>query len=163
MRSTRYDYAAGVARAACVALAAGLCLPATASAIAPGRADTAITQANIDTTICTAGWSANRRPPSSFTASLKRRQLQTSGEHLLPSAFEEDHLIPLSLGGAPADPANLWPQPRAAADGWTAARKDALETRLHRLVCAGEIPLAEAQHAIATDWVAAYVRYGLGE
>ena len=36
--------------------------------------------------------------------------------------YEEDHLIPLELGGAPRDPNNLWPEPRYG-------NKNALPTR----------------------------------
>jgi hypothetical protein len=32
-----------------------------------------------------------------------------------PSAYEEDHLIPLELGGALRNPKNLRPEPRAQA------------------------------------------------
>jgi hypothetical protein len=75
------------------------------------------------------------------------------------SDFEEDHLIPLALGGAPYDPRNLWPEPRASADGWNASVKDELEAALPRLVCSGRVSLADAQRAIATDWIAAYRFY----
>jgi len=34
-----------------------------------------------------------------------------------------------------------------------------LETRLKRLVCDRKLPLADAQKAIATNWVAAYKKY----
>jgi hypothetical protein len=65
-------------------------------------------------------------------------------------AYEYDHLIPLELGGAPDAARNLWPEP-----GPSPNPKDALENRLHRLVCAGAVSLAAARRAIATDWVAA--------
>ena len=68
-------------------------------------------------------------------------------------------VIPLELGGAPADPRNLWPEPRTSPDGWGADRKDELEFALNQLVCAGRLPLREAQRAMATDWIAAYRRY----
>lgn len=74
-----------------------------------------------------------------------------------PADYEEDHLLPLGLGGAPSDPKNLWPQPRMAPDG--AAAKDALEDRLHRMVCDGSITLTEAQPCILADWVACDRRY----
>lgn len=78
-------------------------------------------------------------------------------------SYEEDHLVPLDLGGSPDDPRNLWPEPRQA-DGWCGAdRKDELEAELARQVCAGRVPLAEAQREIATDWIAAYRRYVEGE
>ncbi len=71
-------------------------------------------------------------------------------------------MIPLDLGGAPYDPRNLWPEPRATTDGWNADLKDELGAVLARQVCAGRVPLAEAQQAIATDWVAAYNRFVVG-
>ena len=77
------------------------------------------------------------------------------------STAEYDHLIPLELGGDPNDPANLWVEPPDNPDATsTANTKDLLENRLNRLVCAGQLTLAAAQQAIATDWVAAYERYG---
>jgi hypothetical protein len=70
---------------------------------------------------------------------------------------KKTHLVPLCLAGAPQDPANLWPQPRFGE--WTADHKDQLEANLCRLACEGEVPLAEAQREIATDWIAAYRKY----
>jgi hypothetical protein len=75
------------------------------------------------------------------------------------SSYEEDHLIPLELGGNPTDPKNLWPEPHVAPGDWGSRRKDSLEDLLHRLVCEGRVPLAEAQRAIARNWIAAYQRY----
>jgi hypothetical protein len=75
-----------------------------------------------------------------------------------PSAYEYDHLIPLELGGATDDGANLWPQPHAGQ--WSSSLKDGLENRLRSLVCRGQVPLATAQQAIASDWIAAYQQYG---
>jgi hypothetical protein len=71
-------------------------------------------------------------------------------------AYELDYLIPPELGGS-ADIRNFWPQPYAPE--WNARLKDALEDRLHDLLCAGEITLATAQREIATDWIAAYKKY----
>lgn len=70
--------------------------------------------------------------------------------------FEIDHLVPLELGGA-NDRRNLWPQPWAGP--WTAGQKDRLENALHRDVCAGQEPLAQAQAEIRQDWIGAYQRY----
>jgi hypothetical protein len=75
------------------------------------------------------------------------------------SDFELDHLISLELGGAPADVANLWPEPWNG-DG-NAHQKDAVENYLHEQVCRGGMQLAEAQRAIATDWLAVYRTRGL--
>ena len=125
----------------------------------PGLTDPLVTQDNIARTICSPGWAAARRPPVAVTEAIKRRQLNALGWGGREAAFEEDHLIPLALGGAAADARNLWPQRREAADGWTAANKDRLENALHARVCAGEVPLAQAQQAVARDWTAAYTLY----
>ena len=57
-----------------------------------------------------------------------------------PSAFQEDHLISLELGGNPTDPRNLWPEPYPRA-----AAVDQIENELNARVCAGSLTLAEAQ------------------
>jgi hypothetical protein len=77
------------------------------------------------------------------------------GTDLLPP-YEVDHLVSLELGGS-NDITNLWPEAYDQPMG--AHAKDALENRLHKLICAGRITVEEAQRAIATDWVAAYAKY----
>jgi hypothetical protein len=74
-----------------------------------------------------------------------------------PRKYEVDYLITPALGGAPVV-RNLWPQPYAAGE-WNAHVKDALEDRLHQMVCEGRLDLAAAQNDLATDWVAAYKKY----
>lgn len=97
--------------------------------------------------VCTPGYSASVRPSMSYTRKLKIKQMKAQGLQGTPSAYEEDHFIPLELGGSPKDPNNLWPQP------WPEARlKDKDETRLHRAVCAGEMTLEQAQAEIRTLW-----------
>ncbi len=76
--------------------------------------------------------------------------------HHRPREYEVDHLVPLELGGDNT-PTNLWPQPYEGQ--WNAYHKDRLEDELHRRVCNGSMPLAEAQREIASDWVAAYRQY----
>jgi hypothetical protein len=76
---------------------------------------------------------------------------------LVAKGCEVDHLIPLEIGGL-TDIDNLWPQPYGTKP-WNANVKDRLENRLHRLVCSDVLTLGEAQHVIATDWIAAYKRY----
>jgi hypothetical protein len=109
----------------------------------PGALNPSVTQANIASTICRHGWTASIRPPVSYTSAMKRRQI---AERHLPgssSDYQEDHFIPLELGGHPASPANLWPQP------WPEARlKDEVEYGLNRAVCAGRMALREAQQLI---------------
>jgi len=74
-----------------------------------------------------------------------------------PDDYEVDYLISPGLGGS-EDVRNLWPQPYHARV-WNAHVKDALEERLHELVCSGQVDLSTAQHDIATDWIAAYKKY----
>jgi len=73
--------------------------------------------------------------------------------------YEIDHLIPLCLGGSD-DPSNLWPQPRRSIEEtWNAEAKDRLEHLMCDMVCAGQIDIARAQEAFATDWIDAYQKY----
>jgi hypothetical protein len=74
-----------------------------------------------------------------------------------PDGYQVDYLINPQLGGT-ADVRNLWPEPYGPTV-WNAHAKDALEDRLHRMVCDKQIDLASAQHAIATDWISAYKKY----
>ena len=132
--------------------------------LTPGALNPAVTQATIGTTICVSGWTATIRPPSSYTTALKVQQIAQYGyADTSTTAYEEDHLIPLQLGGAPSDPLNLWPQPYAATlpDGRDvgARVKDAFETSLKRQVCAGTVSLTAAQAQIGVHWVHAY--YGI--
>ncbi len=72
-------------------------------------------------------------------------------------AYRLDYLISPALGGDD-DLRNLWPQPSSSTE-WNAQKKDQLESHLHEMVCSGSLPLATAQNAISTDWIAAYRRY----
>lgn len=65
-----------------------------------------------------------------------------------------NRLIPASLGGT-NDPRNLWPLSLDAHE-WNVSAKKMLEEKLHELVCHGELSLADAQSAIAKDWISAY-------
>lgn len=124
----------------------------------PGALNPAVTQANAFQTVCIKGFSKRIRPPAYFTNRLKKLQMRAYGyTDRNPKHYEEDHLIPLSIGGAPEDPRNLWPEPRIGE--WGADKKDQLEFVLYKMVCAGEIPLADAQREIATNWIAAWKRY----
>ncbi len=81
---------------------------ATASGVVPAYLlNPAVTEATIAATICTPGWTATVRPSSSYTTALKRRQLPANANL---ADYEEDHLMPLALGGAPRDERNLRPQ-----------------------------------------------------
>jgi hypothetical protein len=129
-----------------VALALHLRAHAHASAVAadpvrtPGVLNAAVTQATIRATICKRGWTRTIRPPVEYTNALKRRQMRMYDEHGPPSAYQEDHLISLELGGDPTDPRNLWPEPYPRA-----AAVDQIENDLNARVCSGGLTLAAAQ------------------
>jgi hypothetical protein len=114
-------------------------LPASA-ALTPGVLNPDVTQATIGSTICRRGWTRTIRPPTSYTSGLKLRQMPAYGETGPPSAYQEDHLISLELGGHPTDPRNLWPEPYPRA-----ADVDRIENELNASVCAGTLSLADAQ------------------
>lgn len=122
----------------------------------PGAVDPHVRQSNIDSTICRSGYTRTVRPPESYTEPLKLAQMAAYGYYAgrRPSAYEEDHLIPLELGGSPRSPRNLWPEAHPAS-----YRKDVLENRLHRAVCDGRMALFHAQDEIARDWVAAEAQF----
>jgi hypothetical protein len=111
--------------------------------ITPGALNLKVRQGTIRRTICRAGWTAKVRPPVSYTNALKIKQMPIYELGGSSSLYEEDHLIPLELGGAPRNPKNLWPEPRAQAK-----RSDPLETSLKRQVCRGFMRLATARAAI---------------
>ncbi len=91
-------------------------------------------------------------------ASVARQVFASYGIHEpKPRAYELDYLITPALGGGD-NIRNFWPQPYGA-PVWNAHVKDALEDRLHDLVCSGELDLATAQRDIARDWTAAYKKY----
>jgi len=110
-----------------------------------------VTQSNIKTTICVAGYTEKVRPPVTYTNNLKVEQIREYGYSDTSVAdYEEDHFIPLELGGNPTDPKNLWPEFPHSPNP-----KDSVEDKLKRLVCAGKITLDEARQLIRTDWTTA--------
>ncbi|MFZ6772291.1 hypothetical protein ACO0LB_06190 [Undibacterium sp. SXout7W] len=127
-------------------------------AMTPGAINPDVTQDNIQETVCIKGFTKTIRPPAYYTNKLKKIQIREYGyADTNPKHYEEDHLIALSIGGAPRDDKNLWPQPRISE--WDAAKKDQLEFTLYKMVCANKISLADAQHAMANDWISAWKTY----
>ncbi len=90
-------------------------------------------------------------------ASVKQRVFQEYGMAPQSKNYELDYLISPQLGGTD-DVRNLWPEP-ASTSAWNARDKDALENRLHQLVCQNKIDLSTAQRDLATDWISAYKKY----
>jgi hypothetical protein len=126
-------------------------------ALTPGATNPDVTQGNIDQTICVRGWTRTVRPPEEYTERLKREQISAYGyANRRLREYEEDHLIPLELGGAQTDPRNLWPEPHIVPGGWGSFVKDRLENALNIMVCERRITLAAARQAIARNWITAY-------
>ncbi len=129
--------------------------------LTPGVPNPAVTQENIGQTVCVKGYTKTIRPPANYTNALKKKQLLQYGyADLNPRDYEEDHLIALSIGGAPFDAGNLWPEPRLSE--WGAKKKDQLEFVLYKLVCAHQVSLLDAQQAMASDWISAWKKYVQG-
>jgi hypothetical protein len=131
----------------------------------PGSINPNVTEDNLAITICQVGWTASIRPPSAYTSTLKLVQIVEYGySDRSPSHYQEDHLVPLELGGSVRDPTNLWPEPNdiVLADGTEVGSdaKDNLENALRRRVCAGTMQLGDAQRLIAGDWIAAWTDAG---
>lgn len=124
----------------------------------PGATNPAVTQADIDPTICRSGWTATVRPPESYTEPLKYQQMAAYGDTGSARDFEEDHFIPLELGGSPTSPQNLWPEP-----GPSPNPKDSVENAANQAVCTGQMTLAAARHAIAADWVSFGQQLGVSQ
>jgi hypothetical protein len=120
----------------------------------PGAFNPAVTQATINTTICVVGWTNTIRPPSSYTTQMKNEQKPEYGEANVSNAsLEEDHLVPLELGGNPHDPTNLWPEPRdSISPGQGAETKDQEESSLKEKVCSGQMTLDAARQKMLADW-----------
>jgi len=105
--------------------------------------------------VCVPGYAKKVR---AVPARLKRRAYAEYGiTEYKTGDYEVDHLIPLSLGGSNSI-RNLWPQSTKTSP-WNSYVKDALERKLHKLVCTGQLDLKTAQSQIASNWIEAYQKY----
>jgi len=139
-------------------------LPLPDPSCTPGVLNPDVTQDTIDSTICVSGWTSTIRPSTSYTNKLKAQGIIDYGySDTSMSDYEEDHFLPLELGGSPTDPENLWPEPHYDTDSsdLTSYSKDSVETKLKNAVCKGTVTLADAQDAIMTDWTTALSSLGL--
>ncbi|MFI2200397.1 hypothetical protein ACH47Z_06345 [Streptomyces sp. NPDC020192] len=137
-------------------------LPLPDPSCQPGDLNPDVTQDTIDSTICVSGWTATVRPSSSYTTALKKKQIVEYGyTDTSTSDYEEDHFVPLELGGNPTSEQNLWPEPRYDTGGYTSSDKDTVENKLKKAVCAGTVSLSDAQNAVETDWTTALSSLGL--
>lgn len=122
----------------------------------PGVLNTLVTQTNIKQTICFHGWTATVRPSAAYTNSLKVRQMAAGALKGKPHDYEEDHRVPLELGGSPTSALNLWPEPWAKSYG--AHEKDRLENAVHRDVCSDRLTLEAGRKIFLGDWWVEYKR-----
>jgi hypothetical protein len=101
-------------------------------------------------TICTPGYAGRMRPPVSYTEPLKVTEMVEYDSPGPPSAYEEDHLVAIEDGGSSRDPRNLWPEYLYGPGG--ALEKDQAEDRVHELICAGRITVAQGARLLEGDW-----------
>jgi hypothetical protein len=119
-----------------------------------------VTQSTIKSTICVSGWTATIRPPVSYTNPLKAQQLakyaylHPNDPNWTMAGTEEDHRVPLELGGAPSDPNNLSPE-----DHPGSFTKDAAENKAKSDVCNGRLTLIEAQTVFIKTYLDPYPGY----
>lgn len=123
----------------------------------PGATNPNVNQADIYQTICKSGWTSTVRPPVSYTEPLKYQQMAEYGEGGSAGNYEEDHLVPLELGGSPTSAQNLWPEPGASPNP-----KDSVENAANHAVCDGSMTLVAAQQAIAANWITFGQQLGVG-
>ncbi len=134
--------------------------PLPNAVMTPGAINPLVNEHTIDATICVRGWTRTIRPPVSYTEPLKKAQIRAYGyADRRPWKYEEDHLIPLDLGGSPDSPLNLWPEPHLGPGDWGAYAKDRLEEKMVQLVCRHDLSLARARAMMAGNWIAAYRTY----
>lgn len=122
----------------------------------PGAIDPAVTQSDLKSTICKKGGYTKKVRPSSEETSKAKYDVAYPAYGVSHSRKSElDHLVSLELGGS-NDIANLWPEV-----GKEPNPKDKVENDLHKAVCDGDVSLAAAQEAIATDWETAEAKLGI--
>jgi len=105
-------------------------------------------------TLCTSGYTKTVR---NVPEKLKKAVFASYGITSDFGKFEIDHLVSLQLSGNNTK-GNLWPQSYLTLP-LNARRKDVLEGALHRMVCKGKMPLAQAQKEVSEDWIIAYNKY----
>lgn len=137
-----------------LAAAAALLVPQTPD---PEKTPGVVNPAASTAVICVPGYTS-KPGVRHVTAATKRAVFAEYGiDPKVGGPYEIDHLISLELGGS-NDIRNLWPQSYAS-QPYNAHLKDALENRLHRLVCSGQVSLDQAQKAISSVWIGAFVKY----
>ncbi|WP_433685205.1 hypothetical protein [Nocardia sp. CA-119907] len=132
-------------------------------ACTPGAINPKVAADNLGDTICKGGYTSSIRPPANITDREKGANAKSYDYTGPLHDAEYDHLVSLELGGDPNDPRNLWvepPSPDHKPGAGPNNPKDAVENKLHTLVCSGKVALTDAQNAIATDWTTALAIVG---
>jgi hypothetical protein len=124
--------------------AAAWTLPASSTPGAIASSDPAV--------VCVRGYSRTVRP--AYDYAWRRFRVSVFRAYGIPHEqwrnFTLDHAIPLSLGGAPEDLRNVWPEPKSEAK-----RKDEVEDALLLAACYRHtISLRAAQATIGRNWTA---------
>ncbi len=147
---TPHDWCWGLGFGYCLADGAEAALPDRS--LTPGISDPRLTKV----VICAKGFSTKKYRHT--TAAMKRKVCQEYHvKARCPGVAQEiDHLIALTDGGADVIE-NLWPQPYTPSP--SAHQKDALENKLHSMVCKGQVDLPAAQACLATNWYVCYQKY----
>jgi len=109
-------------------------------------------------TICVSGWTATVRPSTSETTPLKVEQMAQLHLSGTPTDYEEDHRMPLELGGDPIARHNLSPEAHLSLGGQSEA-KDSSENAAKDEVCSGRKTLVEAQQAFVAMWLSVWPNY----
>lgn len=139
-------------------LAATVALTVLSTGALGALPDPKLTPGDIATTdvaqICTKGYAKRHRDVSQ---ALKEKVYQAYKHPHIPGQTKIDHLISLQLGGSNAFK-NLWPVWMTQGE-WPGKKKDALENKLHYLVCTNKLDIKTAQYKISKDWVQAYKEY----
>jgi hypothetical protein len=74
------------------------------ASLTPGAVDPSVTPHNLQSTVCVKGYTARVRPDKRVTNQLKREQMrQYRYADANPQHYEEDHLVPLNIGGSPTE------------------------------------------------------------
>ncbi len=111
--------------------------------LTPGARNPTVRQSTIGSTICSATWLRRQQPTAAYLQMLKQQQMRRYHDPGNAANYTEDHLIPVNLGGAARNPANLWPELTTKATA-----SDRLEQQLNHRVCRLALTLRAAQQQV---------------
>jgi hypothetical protein len=127
----------------------------------PGSLRDDIDPQHLELTICKPGWSETILPPRTEFARGKTEAMMVYGVPASDRSITEyDHYLPRGLGGS-NNRNNVWPEVSDEPGKGFHNSKDEVEDRVHRAVCAGKVPWADAVLVFAADWTTATQRLGL--